>query len=462
MAALWLRLAVALMLAAQLAIATGPSTTAAAPPSPQAATGALTGIQVITATHENHFPADLLFKLEAKATSPITRAILYYRVADNALSSHTTAELATFTSTATHAEFRLDLRKSYLPPGVRVSYRWQIQSADGQSLSTDWSDLTLEDPRFEWMSLQVANVQLSWYRGGASFGEALREPIARALSQVREAIGPAADLHGPIRILIYGSNADFRSAMRPGAEEWAGGEALPAAGVILISAGPESLDFAKRTVPHELTHAAVYQATKNPFGELPTWLNEGLAVRAEGGQSQSFDVALRQAVAADRLISVWSLGSRFPADPDQAQLSYAESASLVSFVIAHYGPTALPKLLAAFRDGSAYDEALVSALGVDTYGLEDAWRASLGLRPVPGGRAAISNSPALVATPPTGDASDPVEPTTSPTPLASQPSPARSPSNWALAGIGGLLLLGAVGALAHDKRRQPPDNPTGS
>ena len=134
-------------------------------------------------------------------------------------------------------------------------------------------------------------------------------------------------------------------------------------------------------MPHELSHVVVYQATKNPYGGLPTWLDEGLAMVAEGNQSASFTSTSRSAVAGNRLISVWALSSSFPTDARQAELSYAESESVVNFVVKTYGRDGVSRLLAQFREGATYDDALKAALGVDTYALDDAWRASLGLAP---------------------------------------------------------------------------------
>jgi len=78
-----------------------------------------------------------------------------------------------------------------------------------------------------------------------------------------------------VKVFVYANSADFQSASPPGVHEWAGGRAFPRQAVILIAASPSQLDFAQRSLPHELSHVAVYQATRNPFGGLPSWLDEG-------------------------------------------------------------------------------------------------------------------------------------------------------------------------------------------
>jgi hypothetical protein len=65
-------------------------------------------------------------------------------------------------------------------------------------------------------------------------------------------------------------------------------------------------------------------------------------------------------------------------------LAYGQSGAVVKFIIDTYGTEAMAKLLDIFAEGAIYDEALQEALGLDTDGLDNAFRASLGLSPLPG------------------------------------------------------------------------------
>lgn len=102
---------------------------------------------------------------------------------------------------------------------------------------------------------------------------------------------------------------------------------------------------------------------------------------AEGDLDPSLGQLLGEAAAVDRLISVHSLSSEFPVDPQAAYLSYSESYSLVDFLVRTYGAEQIQRLLDTFREGSRYDDALMQVYGFDTSGLDNLWRSSLGLRP---------------------------------------------------------------------------------
>jgi hypothetical protein len=92
---------------------------------------------------------------------------------------------------------------------------------------------------------------------------------------------------------------------------------------------------------------------------------------------------LNEAIESNTLISVRSISSSFSADSDLASLSYAESYSLVDFILDQYGEEKMSQLVDIFTEGAYYDDALQEALGVDTDGLENAWRAWLGAPPRP-------------------------------------------------------------------------------
>ena len=89
---------------------------------------------------------------------------------------------------------------------------------------------------------------------------------------------------------------------------------------------------------------------------------------------------LDHAIKEDKLISVRSLGSDFPTDPDQAYLAYAQSLSLISYLLETYSWSEIQELLTVFKEGSTYDNALQEVYSFDTGGLEELWRAWIGKR----------------------------------------------------------------------------------
>jgi hypothetical protein len=179
-----------------------------------------------------------------------------------------------------------------------------------------------------------------------------------------------------VRILVYSAQADFQSASFHGGLEWVGGTYYSDQNVILVFApsGQQGVQIAQRAIPHELTHAVIHQVTDNPYGDLPQWMNEGLASRGEGQMLPPSADALSTAIAQRKLISLRALSGAFPVDSDEAQLAYAESYSAVSFLLDRYGRARVNQLLQVFREGVTYDDGLKRVLGLDQSQLDQEWR----------------------------------------------------------------------------------------
>jgi len=157
-------------------------------------------------------------------------------------------------------------------------------------------------------------------------------------------------------------------------QEWTGGVAFTRYGIIAIGIASDNINWGKRAVAHELTHLVIHQMTLNPYNDLPTWLDEGLAMHTEGVLGLEYTAHLNKAIAEESLISVRSLSSPFSAYAGQSYLSYAQSYSLVEFLISKYGQAQMLELLLIFRQGSSYDGALEKVYGFDMDGLDTLWQ----------------------------------------------------------------------------------------
>ncbi len=121
-----------------------------------------------------------------------------------------------------------------------------------------------------------------------------------------------AELEKPAKLYVYASADDLKGAMvYP--QEWTGGVAFTGYDIMAIGIAPNNTSWGKGAIAHELTHLVIHQMTLNPYNDLPTWLDEGLAMRSEGLLNPEFSTSLSQAIAENSLISVQSLSSPFSA-----------------------------------------------------------------------------------------------------------------------------------------------------
>jgi len=258
-----------------------------------------------------------------------------------------------------------------LPPGSSVYYWWTVEDANGDRLKTAPVRVQFDDTRYSWHSLTDGKVTVFWYKGDESFVQELMAAAHQALARLAEDTG--AHLKKPAKIYLYANAQDLRGAMiYP--QEWTGGVAFTRHGTIAIGISPNNLVWGKRAIAHELAHLVIHQMTFNPYNDLPTWLDEGLAMYAEGPLELALAAYLNRAVAENSLISVRSLSSPFSAYAEEATLSYAQSYSLVEFLITSYGQGKMLELLNTFSQGSSYDGALNKVYGFDMDGLDTLWR----------------------------------------------------------------------------------------
>jgi hypothetical protein len=366
-------------------------------PSPVAADSGIT----VTASNVNvSFPTQAVFTIEAASSAEIVEVRLDYQVDRMNYANVVSEGWADFTpGDQVDATWTWDMRNASLPPGADVTYWWSIKDAVGNELETSPEVMHFDDGRYSWHSLtdtvpQVGELTISWYEGSDSFAQELMSDCEAGLNTLTQDIGAYPER--PIKIYVYASADDLHGALIS-SEEWSGGVAFTDFGIIAIGIAPSQLDWGRGALVHELTHLVVRQATFSPYGELPVWLDEGLAMYNECAVDPSLASSLEATISGGELISVRTLCSPFSAYSDKAYLSYAESYSLVKYLLDNYGQEKMLDLLSALKQGNTYDEASTQVYGFDIDGLDASWRATLGS---PSALAAPADPPPGASLPP--------------------------------------------------------------
>jgi hypothetical protein len=336
------------------------------------------GPTITSSSAKVEFPLKLSFSLSARSAANIVDVRLRYKVEHDSYAQVTSEVFVEFQpSTDVDVSWTWDMRRTGgLPPGSTVEYWWTVKDAQGEKVETAPVPVQFDDDRYSWQSLTEGMVTVFWYEGKQAFAQELMSAAQQALARLSQDTG--AQLKKPVRLYIYASTWDLQGAMIfP--QEWTGGAAYAGYDTIAIGISTSSLNWGKRVIAHELSHIVTHQMTYNPYNGLPTWLDEGLAMYAEGALEASFASSLGRAITADSLISVRSLASPFSAISEQAIQSYAESFSIVEFLISQYGQDKMLALLNTFQEGTGWDSALVKVYGFDMDGLEARWRTSIGV-----------------------------------------------------------------------------------
>jgi hypothetical protein len=277
-------------------------------------------------------------------------------------------------STDVALSWDLEMKKTgSLAPGTTISWRWRMGDEQGRTFVSNTQEASYDDERFRWQTYQRDNVTYYWYDGGSLFGQQVADAFAGGLATLEL----DRDLVKPIKAMIYPDSDAVRGAILF-APAWSGGLAFGSQNVLLITVDPDRLEEDATGVVHEMAHLLVNEVVFNCIGDMPMWLSEGLAMYAEGPLSKNDQLALDDAVNSDSLVTIRSLSSSFPAAHTGATLSYAQSQSLVAYLIDTYGWGMMRELLGVFGEGTAFDDAFERVYRMDMAAIGAEWQAGLG------------------------------------------------------------------------------------
>ncbi len=348
------------------------------------ATGrAESGVVVRASDVEVNFPRNVTFRLEAESAAEITDVSLQVNTPGQRYGSAVRNVRPTFTpGPRVTATWSWPRSGNGLPPGAEITYRWRITDADGGVTETPQESIRVQDSRYQWQELTEGPLTVRWYKGGDAFGREIMAAARESAGRLAELQG--VDLRNPLTIHVYGSQPELFEAV-PGAPGWIGGIAIPEFDTVMIGIEPSNLPWGRRALTHEIAHQLVYQMTAHPTlgSRVPTWLNEGLAVVAEGESEARNQALVDEAVANDSLPTLRALNAPFSARSGHlAGVSYAASESAVRFLLDEFGPERMRTMLQSLSDGLTPNEASTRAYNRNLDSLEDAWRTSLGLEPL--------------------------------------------------------------------------------
>jgi hypothetical protein len=330
-------------------------------------------ITILSETVEYDFAESIRFRLTAHSDEEIQEVILFYRLNGSIVTGRAYPEFTP--GEQIDAQWTWELVPGALAPGTEITYDWQLKDSAGQELRTEKRTFIYGDNRFTWQESSAGMVHVYTYRGDS--GSELLETALSEIDDLQREIG--ITLEEPIHIYVYANKSDMRGVLPSRSERY--DEMTTTLGMVVTEDTLLLLGNAgnlNETLAHELSHLVVGQATKNPLGGLPRWLDEGLAMYAEGELPSNNRRALERAVQRDELISVRSL-SGYSGDPSQVDLFYAEAHSVVSFMLQEYGRDKMLGLLGQFQQGTYQEDALQNIYGFGLEGLDMRWRRHLGL-----------------------------------------------------------------------------------
>lgn len=344
-------------------------------------------IQIIVNQVLVEYPEQITFLLQASSTKEIESVELIFGTDAITCGENITRAIPEdYEATDdVDVEWKFLLRRSgTLPPGTEIWWYWQLVDSDGTITDTPKQAIRFIDEIFQWQLHSSGSLDIYWYFGSESFIRELSQAGETALEYLYQATG--VEIEERVGVYIYEDSDALQSATLF-SPDWGGGLAFSDHRTVLAGIPPNSISWGKEVVAHELTHVLIGVYTFSCVDTMPIWLNEGLAMFMEksvGVGHDSEKERLSSAIEGNSLLSVKEISYIFSDDPDLARQSYAQSLSLVEFLIESYGQEKMLMLLDKFKQGLSQDRALKEVYGYNQDSLNIAWREWVGAPPLEG------------------------------------------------------------------------------
>ncbi len=186
-----------------------------------------------------------------------------------------------------------------------------------------------------------------------------------------------------IRVYLAESHEDFMERQPQGdrAPEWAAGLAYPDRNLMILKA-PRAALFGTidpfQTFRHELAHLTLHQAMAG--GIIPRWLDEGLAMYEAREWTFRTTAVISALTLKKKFIPLATLNHAFPVDFNEAEAAYAESFSMISWLMNRFGRKAFQTFILGLKERKTLSQSSAAAFGMTFYELENRWHRWLRLR----------------------------------------------------------------------------------
>lgn len=166
-----------------------------------------------------------------------------------------------------------------------------------------------------------------------------------------------------VKIVLYAQHQDYIKAT--GLPAWSRGGAtkyhrqLKSRAIVSFQ---QEKDFMQNILPHEISHLILADF----FGsaDVPLWFNEGVAQLQETGKVSDARRLMKKMVDLGYHIPINKLvhaDIRFQLNQGYVMIFYAQSVSVIDFLIRHYGNARFENLCRFMRDGLSFESALKKA-----------------------------------------------------------------------------------------------------
>ena len=231
-----------------------------------------------------------------------------------------------------------------------------------------------------WNTLQLPHFYVHYQEIDTKIAQSLAAKAGSIYQTIVEDVGYAPPRKTDVYLCPTPETFRLKQPSQAKLPDWAAGVAYPYLNrIVMRSALTRDEQGTIKPVEifkHEFAHIVLEQALAKRGG-APRWLSEGFSMYHARQWTLHGQRTIEEATLRETFIPLRLLTTRFPVEEKAARLAYAQSFSLVAFILNTYGSPVFQRFIANLKQGMETDTALRHAAGVNLIRLEAEWQASL-------------------------------------------------------------------------------------
>jgi len=214
----------------------------------------------------------------------------------------------------------------------------------------------------EWKEYKRQRFIIYYKKAPFNFVESVEKAAGQYYTEITENLGftryKGWNWDERAKIYIYDNADDYVVSGKQAG--WSHGVASPRDKIIRTF--PSAHGFFDSTLPHELGHI-IFREFIGFKAQIPSWFEEGVAMNQEKAQRWGAHDTVRQAIKDGTFKTLDELSMtrlRYKSGKDLINLFYAESASVVNFLVNEYGKQRFVRLCRKLKKGGPFSWAVDS------------------------------------------------------------------------------------------------------
>ncbi|MGA1791484.1 MAG: peptidase MA family metallohydrolase [bacterium] len=228
----------------------------------------------------------------------------------------------------------------------------------------------------DWQKQSTRHFTLFYLRDDHRLADYIMERAEEDYQRIVKDIGIDPELKANVYLAPDRGSYEALQPSKEKTHEWSIGVFYPQENLIILlspKAEKASHPDIQQIVAHELTHFILFNVTKDRGVDLPLWLHEGLAMYEARQWNWHYRITMAQTALTRSFLPLSSIKADFPVEKRLADRAYAQSISLIAYILNRYGIDYLNRMIGELVAGQPPAKVFYHVFGISLTEFERNW-----------------------------------------------------------------------------------------